>query len=365
MIELLKQEERAIFALRKLYQQYGYTQFKMSKFEPYELYMQNKDFLVSDGIITFTDTDGTLMALKPDVTLSIVKNFRQSAGALQKVHYSENVYRITGASHTYREIMQTGLECLGKIGLYEICEVILLAAKSLRAISERFVLDISHMQIVSDMMDALCLRYDQQQQILRAIADKNEDALDLDGVDTSALHTLLHTSGPISAVLPQLAQLCKTEQSAAALQQLTVICSILEKNGLAEHVQLDFSIVNDMNYYNGIVFRGYVEGIPTGILSGGQYDHLMEKMEKAAGGIGFAVYLDQLERLSAGSRQFEVDTVLLYRAEEDILLLSETAEQLTKDGCSVLLLKNPPETLRYRRLMRYDNGRLELLENNG
>ena len=71
---LLKNDEKAVFALRSLYEKYGYSQFKMSKFEEYDLYVRNKDFLVSDNIITFTDTNGKLMALKPDVTLSIIKN---------------------------------------------------------------------------------------------------------------------------------------------------------------------------------------------------------------------------------------------------------------------------------------------------
>ena len=52
-----------------------------------------------------------------------------------------------------------------------------------------------------------------------------------------------------------------------------------------------------MNYYNGIVFKGFVSGIPASVLSGGQYDNLMEKMGKKARAIGFAVYLDELERL--------------------------------------------------------------------
>jgi len=350
MTELLKQEEKAIFALRELYQRYGYSRFKMSKFEPYDLYMQNKDFLVSDGIITFTDTDGTLMALKPDVTLSIVKNFRTESAPVQKVHYSENVYRIAGASHTYREIMQTGLECLGDVGLYEICEVILLAAKSLRTISERFVLDISHMQIVRDLMDRLSLPYDQKAQALQAIADKNEDALSA----YPLLQELLMTSGPMAQVLPKLEAYADPD----ALKQLHVIYTLLEQNHLADHVQIDFSIVNDMNYYNGIVFRGYVEGIPTGILSGGQYDKLMTKMGKNAGGIGFAVYLDQLERLDQTQKQYDMDIVVLYE-EDDVLALSKLADSLSADGSSVLLVKKMPENLRYRRLMRYQNGRLE------
>ena len=66
--------EKVIFALRKLYDRYGYARYKMGKFEEYDLYARNKDFLISDSVITFTDINGKLMALKPDVTLSIVKN---------------------------------------------------------------------------------------------------------------------------------------------------------------------------------------------------------------------------------------------------------------------------------------------------
>ena len=350
MAELLKQEEKAIFALRELYQRYGYSRFKMSKFEPYDLYMQNKDFLVSDGIITFTDTDGTLMALKPDVTLSIVKNFRKEATPIQKVHYSENVYRIAGASHTYREIMQTGLECLGDVGLYEICDVILLAVKSLQSVSERFVLDISHMQIVSDAIQQLSLSYEQRALVLQAIADKNEDALSA----YPLLQELLKTSGPMAQVLPKLQAFSDPDP----VKQLNTIYELLEQNGLADYVQIDFSIVNDMNYYNGIVFRGYVEGIPTGILSGGQYDKLMSKMGKNARGIGFAVYLDQLERLDKRQKQYDMDIVVLYK-EDDVLSLSKLADTLSADGSSVLLVKQLPYNLRYRRLLRYENGRLE------
>ena len=54
--KILKNEEKAVFALRKLYRQYGYLPYKMSKFESYEYYIQNKDFLVSDRFITFNDT---------------------------------------------------------------------------------------------------------------------------------------------------------------------------------------------------------------------------------------------------------------------------------------------------------------------
>ena len=147
--EILKREELAMLQLRELYRRYGYTQYKMSKFEPYDLYVRNKSFLVSENILTFTDTDGKLMALKPDVTLSIIKNIREDAGALQKVYYNETVYRTSSASRGYREIMQAGLECVGNLDLVAMGEVVSLAAQSLAAVSGDYLLDLSHLGFVS------------------------------------------------------------------------------------------------------------------------------------------------------------------------------------------------------------------------
>ena len=127
----LSVNERFSLSLRTLYSQYGYTQYKMSKFEEYDLYAKNKDFLISDSVITFTDLNGKLMALKPDVTLSIVKNSLDDPECIQKHYYAENVYRSVKGAHGYKEIMQVGLECLGCVDDYCLGEVLMLAAKSL------------------------------------------------------------------------------------------------------------------------------------------------------------------------------------------------------------------------------------------
>ena len=361
MAELWKLEERVTFALRELYQRYGYAPFKMSKFEAYDLYMQNKEFLVSDGIITFTDTDGTLMALKPDVTLSIVKNFRKERTPIQKVCYSENVYRISGAGHNYREIMQTGLECLGDVGLYEISEVICLAAASLKTISDDFVLDISHMGIVSQLLSELQLSEADVTAVLGFLGEKNTDALnDLLGAKRAEkLVALLNMTGSISAAIPALLNLGLSN----AVTALESLGRVLEQKGLAQYVRLDFSIISNRNYYNDFVFRGYVRGIPAAVLAGGQYDRLMEKMNKQAKGIGFAVYLDQLELLDNHSSEYDVDTILVYKESDDLCEISAIADSLSETG--VLLMKQMPAGIRYRRLFQFENGRLNKIEEHG
>ena len=148
MDSILKSEERAILALRGLYQRYGYVPYKMSRFEEYDLYVRSRDFLVSDQIITFPDSRGKLLALKPDVTLSIVKNAPEKPGVIQKLYYNENVYR------DYREILQAGLECVGDLGDYEIAEAVLLAVKSLELLGGNYVLDLSHMGLIAAILES-------------------------------------------------------------------------------------------------------------------------------------------------------------------------------------------------------------------
>ena len=162
-----KHEERAGYALRSLYRNYGYIPYKMSRFEEYDLYVRNKDFLVSDQIITFSDRSGRLLALKPDVTLSIVKNAPEESGVVQKVYYQENVYR------DYREILQAGLECVGDLGDYEIAEVVLLAAKSLQLLGGRWVLDISHMGLLAAVLEDSGLHPEDQSLAMEYLHRKN------------------------------------------------------------------------------------------------------------------------------------------------------------------------------------------------
>ena len=355
--DTLKPEERVLYALRGLYQRYGYSQFKMSKFEEYDLYAGNKDFLVSDGVITFTDTDGRLMALKPDVTLSIIKNSRLMPGSVQKLYYNENVYRISGSTRCFKEIMQTGLECIGDLDLYNLCEVISLAAESLKSIDPNYVLDLSHMGVVSALVDVLGLDDERRAAVIACIGEKNGDGVRrlCPDKDVSGILALIAAHGKAETVIEKLRPLCVSAEAKAALEELSLVTGVLTANG-CDGVRVDFSIVNDMNYYNGIVFMGYIDGIPSSVLSGGQYDKLMQRMGHSARAVGFAIYMDLLERLSDGARPYDVDTVLLYDDTADVTALSQAIRLLTDSGRSVAAQKAVPEKLRYRQLLRFKEG---------
>lgn len=363
----LENGEKAIFEMRSLYQKYGYSRFKMSKFEEYDLYVENKDFLVSDNVITFTDTDGRLMALKPDVTLSIVNNSEVEEGGLLKAYYNENVYRVSKGSQSYKEIMQVGLECIGNVDDYCIYEVLMLAAQSLGTISESFVLDISHLGILSGVLDSLNLSSSLRQKVEKCIGEKNihtvSALLSAEGKDCDILKKLMSTYGGCEKIRPVLEEI-KNPSNEKYIDSLLEIVSNLENAGYKGKVRVDFSLISDMNYYNGFVFKGFIEGISNGVLSGGQYDRLMEKMNKNSKAIGFAVYLDMLERLGETDREYDVDAVVLYDDRTSVETLNIGINKLVKEGKSVIALKNIPSKLKYRQLFKALERGVEEIENN-
>jgi ATP phosphoribosyltransferase regulatory subunit len=258
---------------------------------------------------------------------------------------------------------------VGDIDDYSIMEVLLLALESLREIGEDFVLDISHLGIVSAVLDAAGVAEAYRAPILRCIGEKNAHGVaalcreaGVEEANVAAIVRLVTTYGEGQHVLAALADMKMGESGRAALAQLRRVLGALEREAPAGSIRIDFSVINDMNYYNGIVFRGFLYGLPSGILSGGQYDYLMQKMGKSGGAIGFAVYPDLLEGLAAPQQKYDVDTVLLYDEGAPLSAVLAAARTLKEDGKSVTVQKSLPGKLRYRQLCRLSESGVDVLE---
>ena len=313
---VLTRTERRVFALRTLYSRAGYRSYRMRKFEDYDLYSRNKDFLLSDRVITFTDTNGKLKALKPDVTLSIVKNYKDRPDELVRLFYDENVYRVSERTNSFREITQMGLECIGAADNKAAAEVIRLAEQSLALVAEdhEYVLRVSDIDmltlIIEDMTDSKAVR----SELLRLAGEKNLheigrlcEASEIPADKCETLTSLLGLYGEPEKVMVSLGDICKGTAAEAEVDELQDVLDNLFAEGPDSRIILDFSIIGDTNYYNGMAFEGYIDGIPECVLVGGRYDKLMHRMKKKSRAIGFAVYLDTLGLLgrTAGDQAIE------------------------------------------------------------
>ncbi len=304
---VIDSQERIGFLLRSLYAGCGYNRYRMSKFEEYDLYSRNKDFLFSDSVITFTDTNGRLMALKPDVTLSIVKNTRDLPGAVQKLYYHENVYRVASAEDGFREMTQVGVECMGDVGSASVAEVLRLAAESLRLCSGEYVLEISHLGMLGAFADAISSDGKMRDELLQCVTEKNLHGISrvcrVYGREESAgdaLRQLVSLYGSPKTVMPKIRALAEENGTAEFAEELGRAAAAFAGTAAEDRIRIDFSASGDVKYYNGVAFKGFISGIPDSVLSGGQYDRLMRRMGRRDRAVGFAVFLNKLERLSEG-----------------------------------------------------------------
>ena len=322
--DIFSNKEKAMFALRQLYASHGFSMYRMSKFEEFELYAANRDFLDSGQIITFTDTDGMLMALKPDVTLSIVKNNRHIGNRIIKLYYNENIYRVSPKTHYFKEIMQVGLECLGAVDDACISEVLLLAAESLNVLSDEAKLDVSNLDILTKLFESCGFPKETEEQVTACISGKNAHSLervcrsaDLGPAKAELLKLLVSTYGRPDDVIPKLEDAFlrnsifsyeEKDAYAKSIGALKKIVAAFREAGLENMLNIDFSVVSDLKYYNGIIFKGFAAGVPDGILSGGQYDKLMKSMKRTSRAIGFGVYMDNLGKLTKfDGEEVEID----------------------------------------------------------
>ena len=354
----LRYDEKVIYNLRTLYGAYGYLPFRMSKFEEYDLYVKNKDFLVSDSVITFNDTNGKLLALKPDVTLSIIKNGQDEKGGKQKVFYSENVYRISGSTRQFKEIMQTGLECIGDIDLYDMFEVISLACASLKTISNDYVVEISHLGILNALLSSASEGEAFKSEIMECFKQKNGHEIkkicekhQISKEKEQLLCDFVSVYGSADKVIDKLSSFNVSASFTSSINELKELLALIDKTEYKDKIRLDFSIVNDMNYYNGIVFNGFINGVCETVLFGGRYDNLLNKMERSSKGIGFAVYVDLLDGLCNETREYDVDALIIYDENTDTQKLIDTVNSYVSRGQSVTTQKCIPTKMRYRELI--------------
>lgn len=352
-LKSFRADERMALSLRSIYESYGYRPYKMSKFEEYELYSSNIDFLGDGGVLTFTDVNGKLMALKPDVTLSIVKNSKGSVGT-QKVHYRENVYRRNARGGSFKEMLQSGIECIGNIGTVETVEVLLLALKSLSATECSYRLDISHIGVLSSLIGEN-ISSEIKDELFTCIKRKNAggiieiataNSLDLSRFEALAYAVSLNGNAlDVIDALKKIPYLSPCE----GLNELGEIVTALNSLGYKDNIGIDLSVVNDMNYYRSLIFRGYIDCVPEGILFGGRYDDLVKKMGRNCGALGFAVALDRLQDL-AKVNYGDDNALLVYDENVSPSEIMTAADGLRQNGYSVEITSDKEKAIEFKKV---------------
>lgn len=329
----LKREERTALSLKALYRSYGYREYKLSGFDDYSLYAENKSFLDGRGVLTL-NLGGRLTALRPDVTLSVVKSVDAGKCGAEKLFYDERVYRKSASGGEFTELRQIGVEVVGgvdRVTEIEVCELIL---STLGAVGRDYVLDVSHAGIVEKICDGArlfgrarelavdCLKRKSLHEFNKLVGDGGNEY-------ARAFGELIALPSAPSAAVERLREVACGLGISAELDELERVVAC------GDGIRVDFSIGGDADYYNGVVFKGYVDGVPYAALSGGRYDKLLNRFGKNASAIGFALYLGELCAIDDDATDAPDETIVYDDGNAADALAR--ARRLRASGRSVLL----------------------------
>ena len=292
----------AVSRLTTMFRARGYRQVITPGIEFYDVFGSSAAHFPQENMYKLADTRGRLMVIRPDCTIPIARLVatRLAASPMPlRLYYSENVYRVEHDLRGKRnEVFQTGVELIGSNALRSDLEIVELAASGLSDIGgERFRIELCHIGYFKALIDSLDAPGETKEQIRQCIEQKNYpalgDLLDPFGAARAALalRYLPRLFGG-EEVFEKAYALFDENGARESLDYLRSIYDYLRQLGLEGSVIVDLGLVNQIEYYTGIIFRGYFDGIGEPVLSGGRYDNLISDFGAALPAVGFAVNAD-------------------------------------------------------------------------
>ena len=301
-IKNMSKKDLVLLDIRKMYDLYGYKRISLPSFEEYDLYNENKDF-IDRNILTVMSPNGKLLALRPDITLSVAKKISKDQSLkYSKIYYQENTYNLTKYMG-YEEDEQLGIELIGKESVFLDFEIVDLAVKSLDIINEKSLIVLSHAGFISSIFDNLNLEYEVKEEIFDCINKKNshdikkilENNKFISENVKELIYKIPELSGDLNDITKELSKYGINDNIKKILLELKQLNNLLLKFHKKSKIVFDFSVIKNLNYYNGIILQGYIEGFSNVILTGGRYDRLFEKFGVDTGAVGFAILTDSLK----------------------------------------------------------------------
>lgn len=300
---------------------YGYEQVQTPTFEYFDIYRNERGTSDSKNLYKFFNREGDILALRPDVTPSIARymaTFYGHVSSPRRFCYIGNVfYNNENYQGKLREYTQAGVECIGFSGADSDAECIALSIQSLLSTGLRdFQIDIGHAGFFNGLSEEAGFDLETQEEVRLLIDEKNYIALEellkelqINETTKAGLLALPSLFGQ-EEVLERAKALTHNASANEAIARMKEVYEILKDYELEQFISFDFGMVSKLQYYTGLIFKGYTYDVGDSIVDGGRYDNLLSTFSYQAPAVGFAVKLDEV--LSALTRQnieIQVDTV--------------------------------------------------------
>ncbi len=284
--------------LAKAYETAGYDEVFTPAFEYLDVLSLQAGERIKKEMFKFFDDRGDLLALRPDMTTSIARLASQRLRDEElplRLYYQANVFRqqkpLQGQP---REFWQSGIELIGGKQKTVDAEIVMLVIDSLKGLGlKNFKVGLSNIAFVKSFLDKLS-DTDQLKEYL-----SKKDLVAVEAILSSSKSTIAANLRKAillrgEKALMEAKKLTSNDKSISALNELIEIAKTLKKQGYDQYITYDFGLMPDFDYYTGLVFEVYVDGLGATLASGGRYDNLLSAFGWQMAAAGFAFSLERL-----------------------------------------------------------------------
>lgn len=313
---------------RELFRSYGYYEVETPTFEFYDTFSVEKDLAPQETMFKFFDQQGRILVLRPETTIPIARlagTKLKDACCPLRFSYVANTFRYNElGGGKQKEFTQAGAEIVGVSNPESDAEIIATAVNCIKALGiENFQIDIGQVEFFKGIMDETGLNEKDIEQIRILIDRKDflgvEEIVEQHSIRKELKELILGLPGlfgSVDSILRKLDTGILNKRAVKALDNLKQVLEILDDYGLKDYVSVDLGMVQRLNYYTGIIFRGVTYGVGFPFLSGGRYDNLIENFGKVCPATGFSLGINMimtaLERQKAQIEEPTVDSLVCY-----------------------------------------------------
>ncbi|HEX2270395.1 MAG TPA: ATP phosphoribosyltransferase regulatory subunit [Pyrinomonadaceae bacterium] len=292
-------------AAMSVFESWSYEEVITPSVDYYDLFEHGMGPAEAQRGFRFTDNDGRLLALRPDVTSSVA---RMTATLLAdrprplRFCYAAPVFRQQPQSHAEwrRENTQLGCELIGIEGAPADLEVLRLAAEILQRLNLKssYCITINNVEFFNGLAAELNLDTAAREQLrrlidTRAAAELQRFLQDYPTNDSRAFAQLTQLTGKRN-VIQAARRVIRNPRSIAALNALEQLWINIESFDLQDSFEIDLGDVPSLDYYTGLIMKVFVHGAGASIGRGGRYDGLTGNFGRAEPAVGFVLNLDAL-----------------------------------------------------------------------
>lgn len=292
---------------------YGYKRVSTPTLEYADLFTAG-GAINAKRLFKLTDSDGSLLALRADVTTQICRMYVTSMSGVQRMYYALDSYEYLSDTNSSRdrEFAQTGVELLGDASADGELEILSMAADALKASGlKNFTVEIGHVGYFDGLAEQFGLTKKQTRELKTLINKKDMLGTELffrdNGISDEGKESILSLPSLFgdASVLTKARKLCTNAKSENAIERLEYLLGKLEKAGLGKYFSIDLGMVSVNDYYTGLVMKGICDSIGASILDGGRYDKLCDGMGRSANAVGFAIGSKRLITALKNSGEYE------------------------------------------------------------